>query len=385
MVVPGAESIAAFTVHARTVPVEERSRFATHLHAELASCSVIVETCHRVEAWTAGLDAARIAATAAGLPAGGQILSGERAIRHAITVASGRDSVVVGEDQILHQLRASLAAARSRRAVDPVVDRLLAVALRAGRRTRSWQGARRRSLADLAIDVIEEAVGPVAHLAILVVGAGRMGALAARALVAAGASVTVANRSNDRARVLAATVGGDSARIDPGPAIREFAAVIVALGGTWSLARVTSAALVRGGALIVDLSVPAAVPGDLATALGDRLVSVDDLAVRDTADQVADPRTDALIEAAVREFVDWQAGGDARAAAAALVRRADREREAELAALWRRLPALEPEARDAIEGMTRRLATRLLRQPLERLGQDADGTQGRAVRDLFAL
>jgi glutamyl-tRNA reductase len=67
------------------------------------------------------------------------------------------------------------------------------------------------------------------------------------------------------------------------------------------------------------------------------------------------------------------------------VQRADRAREAELAALWRRFPDLEPEARDAIEGMTRHLADRLLREPLERLGRDADGRDGRAIRDIFAL
>ena len=71
--------------------------------------------------------------------------------------------------------------------------------------------------------------------------------------------------------------------------------------------------------------------------------------------------------------------------AEALVERSDREPEAELAALWRRLPDLEPAARDAIEGMTRHLAERLLREPLERLGRDADGSNERAVREIFAL
>jgi glutamyl-tRNA reductase len=67
------------------------------------------------------------------------------------------------------------------------------------------------------------------------------------------------------------------------------------------------------------------------------------------------------------------------------VQHADRAREAELAALWRRLPDLEPETRAAIEGMTRHLADRLLREPLERLGRDGDGRDGRAIRDIFAL
>jgi glutamyl-tRNA reductase len=138
---------------------------------------------------------------------------------------------------------------------------------------------------------------------------------------------------------------------------------------------------------VVDLSVPSALPAALATGLGDRVVSADDLAVRaeGTATLTPDPRSDRLIDQTVQAFADWLARGDARSAADALVRHADLEREAELAALWKQLPSLQPEDRAAIERMTRHLAARLLRQPLQRLGRDADGVDGRAVRDLFAL
>ena len=81
----------------------------------------------------------------------------------------------------------------------------------------------------------------------------------------------------------------------------------------------------------------------------------------------------------------WLQGREGRSAAEALKERADRDREAELAVLWRRLPDLEPEARDVIEGMTRHLADRLLREPLERLGRDTNGRDVRAIRDIFAL
>jgi len=64
---------------------------------------------------------------------------------------------------------------------------------------------------------------------------------------------------------------------------------------------------------------------------------------------------------------------------------ADRERESVLSVLWERLPDLEPETREAIETMTHHLASRLLREPLERLGRDSDGRAESAVRDIFAL
>ena len=96
-------------------------------------------------------------------------------------------------------------------------------------------------------------------------------------------------------------------------------------------------------------------------------------------------RLDALIERTTLEYLDWLSGHGGRATADALIQRADREREAELALLWRRLPDLQPEARIAIEGMARHLAQRLLREPLERLGRDSDGRDDQAVRDIFAL
>ena len=386
------EEVVAVAAHARQVPSTERAKLASQLRSELGARVVLLETCHRVEAYTTGDDESELAGMAgmAGwLPAGTRVLSGDTAVRHVIAVAMGRDSVVVGEDQILHQLRAVIEAARTASALGPTIERLLTVALRAGRRARSWQGGRRRSLADVALEAIEGASGSIRDREVLVVGAGRMGDLAARAAAARGARLTVANRSIERASAVASAVGGQAIELDPGPALARFHAVVIALGGSWSIAPSTAASLVGGGAIVVDLSVPAAVQGDLAEQLGDRLVTADDLALRTTddphADGVPDRRSEALIEAAVREFSDWQARGDARVAADALVRRADLEREAELAALWRKLPTLEPEARDAIEGMTRHLAARLLRQPLERLGRDSDGADERAVRELFAL
>jgi glutamyl-tRNA reductase len=119
------------------------------------------------------------------------------------------------------------------------------------------------------------------------------------------------------------------------------------------------------------------------------LTTADDLAghqVRgESSSDRAVIRLHELIERTTTDFLTWLDSGARRAAAQALVERADREREAELAELWRRLPDLEPEARATIEGMSRHLAQRLLREPLERLGEDADGRHERAVRELWAL
>jgi glutamyl-tRNA reductase len=221
-----------------------------------------------------------------------------------------------------------------------------------------------------------------------------MGQLAVYAATAAGALVTVANRTAARARATAATTGSQIAELDPGPGAAAFAGIVVAIGGPWPISAATIEAVVGSGTIVVDLSVPPAAPAGLIERLGERLVTADGLARAGDAGDIGgsdptpgppDDRVDALIERTVDEFRDWQARRDGRAAAQALATRADREREAELVALWRRLPGLEPEARSAIEGMARHLTTRLLREPLERLGRDADGEDSRAVRELFGL
>ena len=393
--------VVAITAHARAVAAEDRARLAAALIAAAPPGAVIVATCHRVEAYVSGDDEAGAPGLGGSLPPGAQVLRDAEAVRHLVAVAAGRDSVVAGEDEILHQLRGALEMARRSGGVDPVVDRAFAVALRAGRQARSWLQGPRRSLGDVAVEAIGRDRGLVGR-SILVVGAGKMGAIAARCAVRAGARVIVANRSHARARTLATAVGGTCADLDPGPAVVASAVgLIVALGAPWRIRDATADALLDGGAVVVDLSFPPAVSTTIAAGLDDRLVTADSLATgragaagatamangasRERQEAATAERTGRLIERAVADFADWAARSDSRAAAQALIRQADAERERELEALWRRVPHLDPEARAAIEGMTRQLAERLLQAPLERLGRDRDGRDGRAVRELFAL
>lgn len=382
---PQPETIVALVAHSRHVPAVERQRFAHRLHEGAESGGLLLETCHRVElyAWSdSGLGGLR-----ALLPAGAGVLEGEPAVRHAIAVAVGLDSVVVAEDQILHQLRISLAAAHRLGGLDPIVERLFTVALRAGRRARSWRQGPRRSLADLALAAIERRGGPIGGQRVLVVGAGEMGQLAVRAARDAGAVVSVASRTADHASVLARRFRAQTVPFDPGPLAGDVAGAIVALRGPWAIGPFTIDVLAAGPAVVVDLSMPAAVPPELTARLDGRFVSVDALATTEPegAEGPRDARLLDLVDDAAAEFMTWLAARSQRVTAAALAERAEVRRQAELDELWRRMPELEPEVREAIEDMSRHLAGRLLREPLERLGRDADGRADDAARVLFAL
>lgn len=383
----GPEALIALVTHARHVPAAERERFAARLRDRPAGQALILETCHRVEAYV--VPAVGDLPLAEWIPAGGNFLVGEAAIRHAISVAVGRDSVVIGEDQILHQLREAVDRARGEARLHPILERLFAVGLRAGRRARSWRDGTGRSLADVALSVVERQIGLVGDREILIVGAGKMGRLAVRASAAAGASVSVANRSPGRSIAVAAESGARIEAFDPGPTLDRFAAVIVALGGPWTIGQGTIDSLAAGSTIVVDLSVPAAVSPSLADRLRSRWISADALALAEADPVSVDDRSlarlDELIDAAAAEFCAWLDVRDGRAAAAVLAARADRERHEELDQLWRQLPDLDADTRDAIERMSGHLTQRLLREPLERLGRDLDGRHERAARELFGL
>lgn len=299
--------VIVLATHARTVPAIKRERFAQRLHADLGGGALILETCHRVEAYLIG---GGPSAAAALLPEGGHVLTGDCAVRHAITVA-----------------------------------------LQAGRRARSWRQGPPPSLADLALLSIERQGSPIRGRQLLIVGAGRMGRLAANAAAQAGASVTVANRSRAGAETLASATPAEVAAFDPRPAIARFAGVVVALSGPWPIGATAI------DALALDKSHAPALAGTPA----DRL--------------------DQLIDRTAAEYLDWQKGREGRALAA----RADRAREPELRRSGGGSRISSPASAMRSKEMTRHLAERLPREPIERLGRDTDGREERAIRDIFAL
>ncbi len=380
--------LCCLSAHARSVDSETRSAFATWLRREFAGTgAVILETCHRAEAY---LPTERMPADAgSALPPGARLLLDEAAVRHALRVAAGLDSAVFSEDQVLHQLRGSVAVARQAGPLDPALDRLFAIALRTGRRTRSWRTGPGASLGDLALDLVERLNGSLARRSALVVGAGTMGRATARAAVRRGALVAVASRSIDRAEALAAAVGARAIAFDPGREAGSFDAVVVALRGPWALGQEAGEALARAASVVVDLSVPAALPVEVAARLGSRLVSIDDLAALGFDGRAHDDRLTARIVAAVEEgvgeFRAWLERREAAGTVRALADEAERERRTAVEALWRRLPGLDAGAREEIDAMSRHLARSLLRTPLARLAEDADGRREQAARDLFGL
>jgi glutamyl-tRNA reductase len=393
----------ALVVHARAVESDEREAFGrAALRIAHDPRAILLRTCHRVELYYLDIPSPDLRAlTPPPLPVGGERLEGVAAARHLLTVAAGLDSVVVGEDQILHQLRECLSDRHVPAAdrcpveigthapgaldLDPVIERLFQAALHLGRETRSWREGPPRSLGDVAIDQVLLASGSLVGRRVLVVGAG-MARLAAQAASRHGAKVLVANRSADRAAALAWEVGGEPVEFGPDAPLPDVDAVIPAIPARWPLSPSAQAALLEGAMPVVDLSSPHALEPDLREALGARYTSVDDLA-RSPQDQIRPRirnRLERSIDAALAQLVSWAQTRSSVPAIQALSEAAETRRAEELERLFRRLE-LEDHERELVEQMSQRLVAGLLHAPLATLRDDTDGDLERAARALFAL
>jgi glutamyl-tRNA reductase len=331
----------------------------------------------------------------------------DQAIGHLCTVAAGLDSMVVGETQVLGQLRAAYALAQEEgtvgRELHPIVQR----ALRVGKRVHAETGIDKAgaSLVSVALDRVTGILGELTSRPVLVVGAGSMGALAATTLARRGAAVTVSSRTPASAARLAETIGGRQADLDQLP--RELAAadvVVTCTGATGTVIGedvVGPALAARPGRplVIVDLALPRDVEPAVAGLPGVHIV---DLAMLQ-GESAAHPGRP----------VAGSVAGDDIAAAYALVEletsllRAERQAaavgptvsalrsqaadvvDAELLRLSTRLPDLDARARSEIARTVRRVVDKLLHEPTVRVKELASAPGGTdyadALRALFGL
>lgn len=380
-------TIAAIVVHARRVPSVVREAYAESLAALPPSdAMIVVHTCHRVEVYVAlrGFGDRPLPPS----PPGAERLDDVDAVRHLIAVACGLDSAILGEDQILHQIREALAAHGADRSLDPVLNRLFQVALHAGRRAHEWLSGPHRSLGDVAVERIERGAGFTPGRPILVVGAGTMGRLASMSASRRGAEVIVTSRTGEHAAALAREFKARTVPFAIDDQLPPVAGAIVALGGRWTLSPEGARRLLESGGTVVDLSSPPAVGEALQDELGERFVSVDDLA---WGPEVAlrgglRVRLERLVADSGSGYCHWlRTRDDTLPAIQEMARAAEERRQRELEWLRRRLPDLTEQQRSLIEQMSNRLVAGLLHAPRTALNSDTGGDLGRAARRLFGL
>jgi len=191
--------------------------------------SVVISTCHRVEVYVDPAQGWRDLGDQ--MPAGSRLLTDDDAVRHLFSVAVGLDSAVLGEDEVLHQVRQGVEAGRSNAPLSPVLERLFQEALRTGRRARAERPERPISLAEAALTRVMP-LGERAGRSVLVVGAGAMGKRAARAARLRGARLFVTSRRPERAAALADATEAEVVPFDPWSQLpHRIDLVVIALAG----------------------------------------------------------------------------------------------------------------------------------------------------------
>lgn len=327
----------------------------------------------------------------------------DAAVRHLFLVAAGADSAVLGEGEILRQIRTAWDVARHEHTAGPVLSGLFRQAIETGKRARSETAIARGtiSLSQAAVALASQRLGSLAGRRTLVVGAGEMGRAMATALAAepAAGPVLVANRTGDRGADLARRVGGRAVQWDGlAEALDGADVLLTSTGSPETLFDVeTMEAVVdgRGGRplLIVDIAVPRDVDPAVGRLSGVTLLDMDDL--KGFADKAVAGRRAELpaVEVIVADEVDryFAVAAERRAVpvVVGLREKAEVIRRAELDRLQPRLSGLDAGQRRAVEGLTRGLVAKLLHDPTVNVKAAAGSPHGEqladALRQLFEL
>ncbi len=426
-------SVLLFGVSHRSAPVSVLEQLSTDeaeqakiidqiLQSSLVTEAMVLSTCNRVEVY------AVVEAFHGGLSVIGQVLSehsgmglgdltkyayvryAEAAVEHLFAVTSGLDSAVIGEQQVLGQVRRAYASAEANHTAGRTLHELAQRALSVGKRVHSETGidAAGASVVSVALDMAEtKLTGGLAGRTAAVVGAGSMGALAGAHLVRAGIErVHVVNRSLPRAQRLAKKL------IEQGVQARAFTLdhvsgaltdVDVVISSTGAVRPVVSLADVHHALaqrsvtepdhqlVICDLGMPRDVDPAVAGLPGVWVVDMDRIQREPTARAAA---TDAdaartIVATEVANYLAGQRMAEVTPTVTALRQRAADVVEAELLRLDNRLPGLDAAHRDEVAKTVRRVVDKLLHAPTVRVKQLASAPGGdsyaEALRELFEL
>lgn len=328
----------------------------------------------------------------------------DAAVRHLFRVAAGIDSLVIGESEILGQVRRAFQRAVEEGSVHRALGHAFRRALRVGKRARTETAIGRNptSISSAAVDLARRAFadGTLAGKRVTIVGAGKMGRLAAKALASSGVNdVIVVNRTEERAEELARMFSAESLPMTGlGEALASSDILIASTNahGCVVSAEVVSEAMASRPdrpLFIVDIAVPHDVEREAAAIPGVVLRGIDDL--RGVVDANRGNRlaevsnVEDIIAGEVESFLEWERSTEYAPTASALVAQADTLREAEMAKAKARLAGLDPEHLDAVDHLSRRLVAKLLHTPLAKAKELSASKQGymylTALRELFDL
>jgi len=322
------------------------------------------------------------------------------AVRHLFRVSAGLDSLLLGEAEILGQVREAYRIAHEHGATGPVLNRLFQGALETGKRVRSETelGTRPMSVAAAGVKLAERIFGKLADRTALVLGAGTISEQVVSALRDRGvAHLFVMNRSRDRAEALAQQVGGrvldwgnwETALLAPDVVVTSVSAEEPILPR--KVLEQVMAARSNRALFLMDLGVPRNVEPAAAALYNLYIYNIDDLTEiveqNRNARESEVPRAEAIVDEHVGKFLSWQASVELVGLVEALRSRIREERAAFIRARLDGMTLLHPGDRERMEALMDELLEKLLVEPAERLRGEKELRRKiqnvEALRDLF--
>jgi glutamyl-tRNA reductase len=417
-------SILALGISHKTAPLDLRERLAlpdgraVHVLAEIVRHdeiheAVAISTCNRTELYMVVGDAVEAESAALGCMSRqvglrptelvGKLYSlrEDEAVRHLFEVAAGLDSMIVGEAEVLGQVKRAYELALVEGVTGPLSNRLFRDAIGAGKRVRTETeiGRSHASVSSVAVDLARSLLGDLSERTVLVIGAGENAELTAKALHQRGAAtVFVANRRYDRAIGLAQRFGGTAIRFEDMPArLVETDIVVSATASPHQIVGRDELAVVmeqREGRplLVIDIAVPRDIEPAVRDLAGVSLYDMDDLqrevAQKLSVQEAEATRARSIVGEEAERFARWIDSLQVVPTIAALRERADAIVDQVLRENDPRWVSLGDADRARVELMARAVVNRLLHEPTLRLkGAEADDSYVyvQALRELFGI
>src|SRR4051812_2889779 len=323
------------------------------------------------------------------------------AVAHLFRVAAGLDSLVVGEPQILGQVKDAFQAAAQKRAAGPVLGKVFTWSFGVGKRVRTETalGEGAVSVSFAAVALARKIFGRLQGRRVLVVGAGEISTLTAQHLRSQGVGeIIITSRTHAHAAALAADVGGMAVPWDGMVNALGTADIVLTATGSQrpiiTRAQLESVTRHRGSPLfIIDVAVPRDVDPEVGDIEQVFLYNVDDLQgiVQENLSRRAAEidRAEAIVNEEVSKFMAWQRARGAVPTVVALRQRVESIRRSELQRLEGKLGVLSPEAGARVDEVTRLIVEKLLREPTEQLralrDEETQAAYTEAIPRLFKL
>src|SRR4030043_234598 len=324
----------------------------------------------------------------------------EAAVRHLFRVASGLDSMIIGEFEILGQVKQSLEEAKKARMVRPPLRNLFHQALRAGRRAREKTGISKNALSvsSVAVALAAKAIGDLTRCKALVIGTGEAGRLVAKALKERGiAQITTTSRSYEKASALASALDGSS--VDIGRLGQELTNCDIAISCTGAphlildLKTLENAMSVRPNQplVIIDIAVPRDVESEVGSISNVFLYDIDhfthlsELNRKQREKEIR--KAMEIVDSEVERFSSSWQDMEVKPVISSLVKKAERIRKKQLDMTLKKLQRLSADEQESLDAMTKAIVQKILHDPIQHLKENARREENYTtlVNELFRL